>query len=106
MDSVMRHFTAALGVKCNFCHQYNEQTKSMDWASDANEHKGISRQMMTMTAKINSKYFDVNSKKNLNAKLEVSCYTCHNGKAHPEVNAPQQEQKQGPPPPPAGTRAN
>jgi hypothetical protein len=104
MDSVMRHFTAALGVKCNFCHQYNEQTKSMDWASDANEHKGISRQMMTMTAKINSKYFDVNSKKNLNAKLEVSCYTCHNGKAHPQVNIPQQERQQGPPPPPSGTR--
>jgi ABC-type dipeptide/oligopeptide/nickel transport system permease component len=52
MDSVMHHFTSALGVKCNYCHQYNAEQKAMDFASDANEHKGVARSMMKMTARL------------------------------------------------------
>lgn len=96
MDSVMRHFTASLGVKCNFCHVFNQEQKAMDFASDANEHKGISRDMMRMTAKLNKKYFDVKNSKNLNADLEVTCYTCHNGKEHPGVKPPVPQQQQRP----------
>jgi hypothetical protein len=29
LDSVMDHFTAALGVKCGFCHVRNLETKKM-----------------------------------------------------------------------------
>lgn len=93
MDSVMRHFTASLGVKCNFCHVFNQEQKAMDFASDANEHKGISRDMMRMTAKLNKKYFDVKNSKNLNADLEVTCYTCHNGKEHPGKKPPVPQQQ-------------
>lgn len=83
MDSVMKHFSVALGVKCNFCHVYNQEQKSMDFASDANNHKDIAREMMKMTSKINDKYFDVKKAERLDADLEVTCYTCHNGKVHP-----------------------
>ena len=83
MDSVMHHFTASLGVRCNYCHQYNNEQKAMDFASDANEHKAIARNMMKMTNKLNKKYFDVGNAKNLDTKLEVTCYSCHNGKAKP-----------------------
>ena len=92
MDSVMHHFTASLGVKCNYCHQYNAEQKAMDFASDANEHKAAAREMMKMTAKLNKKYFDVKDSKSLTAKLEITCFSCHNGKAHPA--------KLPPPPPP------
>ena len=81
MDSVMKHFTAALGVKCNYCHQFNPEQKAMDFASDANEHKGIARKMMKLTQKVNKKYFDVKDSDELTTRLEVTCYTCHNGKA-------------------------
>lgn len=84
MDSVMKHFTVSLGVKCNFCHTYNQELKAMDYASDANKHKSIAREMMKMTTKLNEKYFDVKDKTKLNAFQEVTCYTCHNGKVHPE----------------------
>jgi hypothetical protein len=94
MDSVMHQFTGSLGVKCNFCHQYNEETKTMDFASDANKHKLVARNMMKMTAKINKKYFDVSGKQTLDAKLLVGCYTCHHGQEDPTVNAPHM---QGPP---------
>lgn len=110
MDSVMKHFTASLGVKCNHCHVYNETQKSMDFASDANEHKGVARDMMRMTSKINKKYFDVKDSKSLEADLEMTCYTCHNGKSHPAKWPAKGQQGQGngqraqtppPPPPPA-----
>ena len=106
MDSVMRHFTGSLGVKCNFCHVRNEAANTMDWASDGNKHKLISRQMMRMTNKLNKKYFNVSGKQNLNANLLVTCYTCHHGKEDPEVKAPHQEMKGPPPPPPTGPRPN
>jgi len=96
MDSVMHHFTGSLGVKCNFCHVFNQEQKAMDFASDANEHKQTAREMMKMTAGLNKKYFDVKNSKNLTAKLEVTCFTCHNGKEEPGKN---------PPPPPQQQRA-
>ncbi len=88
MDSVMRHFSASLGVKCNYCHQFNQEQKSMDFASDANEHKGIARQMMRMTTGLNKKYFHIKNAKNLTTKLEVTCFSCHNGKTEPMRLAP------------------
>ncbi len=84
LDSVMKNFTVALGVKCNFCHvRLDDEQKNWDFASDGNNHKNIARDMMRMTAKINKKFFDVKNAKSLDADLEVSCYTCHGGKAHP-----------------------
>ena len=57
LDSVMHHFTAALGVKCNFCHVRNEEAKQMDFASDAKPEKKIARKMMLMAIDINKNYF-------------------------------------------------
>jgi hypothetical protein len=92
MDSVMHHFTSSLGVKCNYCHQYNAEQKAMDFASDANEKKGVARNMLKMMQKLNKKYFHVDDSKKLTAKLEIICFSCHNGKANPAT--------QPPPPPP------
>jgi len=84
LDSIMKHFTVALGVKCNFCHVRNTETNKFDFALDGNEHKDVARSMMRMTAKINKKFFDVNKSKDLDFKtLEVTCFTCHGGKEHP-----------------------
>ena len=92
MDSVMHHFATSLGVRCNYCHQYNAEQKSMDFASDAIQKKGTAREMLKMMYKLNKKYFHVNDSKSLTAKLEINCYSCHNGKEHPVTMLP-------PPPP-------
>lgn len=92
MDSVMKHFTASLGVKCNFCHMRTADNKEWDFASDGNKHKLVAREMMKMTKKLNKKYFNVTENKGMNTALMVSCYTCHNGKAEPAVSpAPPQK---------------
>jgi hypothetical protein len=50
MDSVMRHFSGSLGVKCGFCHSFNQAQKSMDFASDVKKEKNIARDMWRMSA--------------------------------------------------------
>ncbi len=109
MDSVMKHFSASLGVRCNYCHVFNQEQKAMDFASDGNKNKNIARDMWHMTAKLNKKYFDVKDSKDITARLEVSCYTCHHGAEHPATKAPAQQGPQGGQrpqgPPPAGAQA-
>ena len=58
LDSIMHHFTAALGVKCNFCHVRNEEAKQMDFSNDAKPEKQIARKMMLMAIDINKNYFE------------------------------------------------
>lgn len=66
----MKHMSAALGVKCGFCH--DEQ----NWAAP-NEHKTESRKMIEMQNKINADFF--------NNRPEVSCSSCHNGRGKPNA---------------------
>ncbi|MBC7867772.1 MAG: c-type cytochrome [Gloeobacteraceae cyanobacterium ES-bin-316] len=84
MEKVMHHYNAALGVKCGFCHVRNEETKKMDFASDAKEEKVVARSMMKMTNKLNIKNFGGKKEHYNQGVMEVSCTTCHRGKAHPE----------------------
>ncbi|MDQ2720495.1 MAG: c-type cytochrome [Bacteroidota bacterium] len=117
LDTVMHHFTASLGVKCNYCHVRNEAIRKMDFASDAKPEKLIARKMMLMSIDINTKYFkdiedemskekgpdlmkegikiDGDSVKNMLSY--VTCYTCHRGDAHPDTKPPHHEE--GPRPP-------
>ena len=78
LDSVMKSFSASLGVRCNNCHvRANDAQKNWDFASDDNKNKIQAREMMRMTNKINKKYFrDEDKEKNMTI---VTCYSCHHG---------------------------
>jgi len=126
LDSVMHHFTASLGVKCNYCHVRNEAIKKMDFASDDKPEKLIARKMMLMSIDINTKYFkdmeeelskrkdhdmgdkgikiDGDSVKNMLSY--VTCYTCHHSDPHPDTKPPKQEEGSRPPFPPAPPAQN
>ena len=83
---VMRSFTTALGVHCEFCHvdapgPRGPGSPPPDFASDDKENKKKARLMMKMVAAINGDYL---------AKLEqgedppkVMCETCHHGQKEP-----------------------
>lgn len=89
MDSVMKHFSSSLGVKCNFCHvRNNDEKKDWNFASDENKHKLVARDMMKMTSKINKKYFGDET----NA---VTCYTCHVGHEEPTSFPPVKKEATG-----------
>jgi len=109
MEKVMHNWSGSLGKRCNFCHAPDAQTNKIDFASDAKPEKLVARKMMQMTEAINKKYFkeDADDKKDKDhdaMTAAIGCYTCHNGKAHPDANPPARENR-GPgmmAPPPAG----
>jgi len=73
---IMRQFTVALGVNCQFCHIQGDNS------SDDNPKKLVARSMITMAHDINSKFPAVEG------KMYVTCFTCHRGKTTPETVAP------------------
>jgi hypothetical protein len=100
LHKVMEGWNASLGVRCNFCHAFNSETKKMDFASDAKPEKDMARHMYKMTADINKKYFGA-KKDSLGFMMEngVNCNTCHRGTSHPEVVTPAEHRGPGGPPP-------
>ncbi|WP_448702716.1 c-type cytochrome [Mucilaginibacter sp. AW1-3] len=90
MEKVMHEWSSAVGQRCGFCHARDAQTNKTDFASDAKPEKLMARKMMQMTEKINKKYFkeDKDEKDKGAMTAAIGCYTCHNGKPHPDAVAP------------------
>lgn len=82
--SLMRGYTKALGVECEFCHAEDPQTHRPNFASDAKPDKAIARTMISMTQEINEKYLSkVNDPDATPADKTVTCGTCHRGNEMP-----------------------
>lgn len=84
MVDIMRNFSGALGVRCNFCH-VGESTTSLegyDFASDEKEHKKTARAMMQMVGEINDRLLPAAGMK---SPMQVRCITCHRGVTEPET---------------------
>lgn len=84
LDHIMHGYSAALGVRCNFCHVFNGKP---DFASDDKEEKNSARYMMTMTAGINKTYFNSENSTRPDTINVVQCVTCHHGNPHPDAAA-------------------
>ncbi|GAA4309074.1 hypothetical protein GCM10023149_03240 [Mucilaginibacter gynuensis] len=94
MHEVMEEWEHALGVRCGFCHTRNEETKKMDWASDAKPEKEMARKMFKMTAMLNKKYFAAKKDSlGMIAETGVNCNSCHQGTEHPEPKKAHVEEK-------------
>lgn len=76
MGKVMNMMSASLGVNCKFCHASNDG----EYEKEGIEHKDIARQMLRMTFDLNKNYFD--------ARQEITCATCHQGKPMPQSAIP------------------
>ena len=98
LDHVMHAFTAALAVKCNFCHAFNNG--KMDFASDDKEEKNIARYMMNMTTGINKTYFNSENSSKPDTISVVKCFTCHRGSPHPDEASMGMNNNNGNMPPP------
>src|SRR6187401_2119057 len=53
LDSVMKGFSKALNVDCDFCHAENKTKTDIDFASDGKPEKEITRILMKLTAAVN-----------------------------------------------------
>jgi hypothetical protein len=73
--NVMRGFSEALGVKCDFCHNTD------NFASDEKIQKRTARVMIKMVADIDNNYL-------IGPQTEkVTCFTCHRGASVPKLVA-------------------
>lgn len=77
-SGVMGKYTAALGVKCDFCHVASPGGKD----SDDNPKKNVARAMITMVKDLNGKMATATGQ---TGKEFITCYTCHRGKSEPET---------------------
>ncbi len=86
LHDVMRNYSRSLGVHCNYCHVAKEvpgqSRPQMDFASDDKKEKNTAREMMKMTAAINSDH--LGKIKTMGDPLEqIQCVTCHMGRTTP-----------------------
>ena len=70
----MDGITAALGVKCDFCH-VQDAKGIFQFEKDEKEEKNTAREMYRMMNNIN--------KDNFGGRMEVTCATCHQGRPGP-----------------------
>ncbi len=82
--NVMRGFSGALGVRCQYCHvgEANQPLAQFDFASDEKETKEKARVMLRMLGHINGEHLDELPSRS-EVAVEVSCETCHRGQARP-----------------------
>ena len=87
MESMMRGFAFALGVRCDHCHVEKKAPEhGLDFAADDKEPKKTARLMLQMVAAINHDYISKVSKTppaNA-ATIQVQCATCHHGLTRPQ----------------------
>jgi tetratricopeptide (TPR) repeat protein len=82
--TIMRGFTAALGMRCSNCHvgEEGQPLDEYDFASDDRISKQKARAMMRMVADINGTHLAELPRAR---GIEVTCITCHSGVRRPET---------------------
>src|SRR6202158_5941110 len=82
LESTMRRFAFALGVRCDHCHvEKKAPDKGLDFAADDKDAKKTARVRLQMVAVINHDYI---SKVPKTAPIQVQCVTCHHGLTQPQ----------------------
>lgn len=87
LGEIMRGFTSALGVRCEFCHVGEGDLSNFDFPKDDKETKQIARVMIEMVRNINETRFQQLTQygRPPDARLEVTCMTCHHGQRRPQM---------------------
>lgn len=85
LESTMRGFAFALGVRCEHCHvEKKAPEKGLDFAIDDKDAKKTARVMLQMVAAINHDYITKVVKTPPDtAVIQVQCVTCHHGLTQP-----------------------
>jgi hypothetical protein len=85
LGEIMRGFTSALGVRCEFCHVGEGDLSEFDFPRDDKETKQIARVMIEMVRNINETRFQQLTKYGRPSaeRVEVTCMTCHHGQQRP-----------------------
>jgi photosynthetic reaction center cytochrome c subunit len=88
---MMKSFTQALGVRCQFCHSYTgsdpNALENFDFPGDDVPTKATARKMMAMLPVINGDLLKGVGRPAPEGQSKVTCYTCHRGDRTPQTAA-------------------
>lgn len=85
LQSTMRSFAFALGVRCEHCHvEKKAPEKGFDFSADDKDTKKTARVMLQMVEAINRDYVGKIEKKDKTPPIHVQCVTCHHGLTQPQ----------------------
>jgi hypothetical protein len=86
---LMKSFTQALGVRCQFCHSYTgsdpDALENFDFPDDAVPAKAVARTMMATVQAINGELLKGVGEPAPTGQSKVTCYTCHRGERTPQT---------------------
>jgi photosynthetic reaction center cytochrome c subunit len=86
---VMKSFTEALGVRCQFCHSYTgsdpNALETFDFPGYAVPAKTTARTMMATVQVINGDLLKAVGEPSPAGQSKVTCYTCHRGERTPQT---------------------
>lgn len=97
LNQIMRTFTQALGVRCEYCHaaEPGQSFNEVDYAKDGLEAKEAARTMLKMVSSINKDYIaqlaghagspNSGGARKEHSHVSVTCITCHRGRAIPAM---------------------
>ena len=86
--NMMKGATRGLGVRCTFCHVgEGNDLSTFDFAADEKSHKVTARVMFSMVRQINEEFLPKIAE-NSEEPPQITCFTCHNGKEHPQLRRP------------------
>lgn len=85
LGQVMRGFSGALGVRCEFCHVGEGDLSNFDFESDEKPAKHKARVMLEMVQAINGSHLSRLAALGASAgqAVAVTCETCHRGVSRP-----------------------
>ena len=85
LQSTMRSFAFALGVRCEHCHvEKKAPEKGFDFSADDKDTKKTARVMLQMVEAINRDYVGKIEKVDKTPPIHVQCVTCHHGLTQPQ----------------------
>ena len=85
LQSTMRSFAFALGVRCEHCHvEKKAPEKGFDFSADDKDTKKTARVMLQMVEAINRDYVGKIEKEGKTPPIHVQCVTCHHGLTQPQ----------------------
>lgn len=95
--TIMRSWSESLNVGCVFCHKgkLGAPLATFDFKDDAKDHHAVTRNMLTMTNDLNTKYAEGMGDDATLETPKVTCATCHRRKRKPEAELPPAVAKPG-----------
>ena len=85
LQSTMRGFAFALGVRCEHCHvERKSAANDFDFSADDKQAKKTARIMLQMVGRINRDYLGKLTHDASSPVIHVECMTCHRGLTRPQ----------------------